>query len=271
MEAMPTQLDEILAHTFLKVKELKAVADYALLERQAATHIPRGFTARLRVVASEGPAIVSEIKKASPSKGLIRTDFYPEKLARSFEAAGAAALSVLTDQEFFQGSLEDLTTASQAVKIPCLRKDFILDPFQILEARAAGADAILLIVSAHTDASLAALRDEARGMGLDVLCETHDREELKRAVQLGFDLIGVNSRDLRTFAVRTEALFELAPYMPAEAVMVAESGIRTADEIAKLSAAGYDAFLVGETLMRQPDPAAMLALLLGREYHTIES
>jgi indole-3-glycerol phosphate synthase len=268
---MPVQLDEILAHTFLQVNARKAVADYALLEQQAATHIPRGFTARLRAVASSGPAIISEIKKASPSKGLIRTDFYPEKLARSFEAAGAAALSVLTDQEFFQGSLEDLTTASQAVKIPCLRKDFILDPFQILEARAAGADAILLIVSAHTDAALAALRDEAYRMGLDVLCETHDRVELDRATQLGFDLIGVNSRDLRTFSVRTESFLELAPFMPAGAIVVAESGIRTADEIAKLNDAGYDAFLVGETLMRQPDPAAMLALLLGREYHTTES
>jgi indole-3-glycerol phosphate synthase len=263
---MQAQLDEILAHTFLQVNARKTTADYASLERQAAAHIPRGFTARLRAVAAEGPAIISEIKKASPSKGLIRSDFYPERLARTFEAAGAAALSVLTDSEFFQGSLEDLAMASRAVKIPCLRKDFILDPFQILEARAAGADAILLIVSAHTDASLAALRDEAYGMGLDVLCETHDREELERAVQLGFDLIGVNSRDLRTFSVRTESLFELAPFMPAGAVMVAESGIRTADEIAKLSAAGYTAFLIGETLMRQPDPAATLALLLDRQY-----
>jgi indole-3-glycerol phosphate synthase len=265
---MPGQLDEILAHTFLTVKARKAEADYGLLESQAAAHTPRGFTARLRAVASQGAAIISEIKKASPSKGLIRTDFYPEKLARSFEATGAAALSVLTDAEFFQGSLEDLATASRAVKIPCLRKDFILDPFQILEARAAGADAILLIVSAHTDAALSDLRDEAHSMGLDVLCEAHDREELKRAAQLGFDLIGVNSRDLRTFAVRTEALFELALFMPAGALMVAESGIRSADDIAKLRAVGYDAFLVGETLMRQPDPSATLALLLDRQHIT---
>ena len=265
-DEMPTQLDEILAHTFLQVNARKAAADYTLLERQAVAHTPRGFTARLRTVASQGPAIISEIKKASPSKGLIRADFYPEKLARAFEAAGAAALSILTDSEFFQGSIEDLATASRVVKIPCLRKDFILDPFQILEARAAGADAILLIVSAHTDVSLAALRDEAYRMGLDVLCETHDREELERAVQLGFDLIGVNSRDLRTFSVRTDVLFELAPLMPAGAMMVAESGIRTADDIVKLQAAGYGAFLIGETLMRQPEPAATLALLLGHQY-----
>jgi indole-3-glycerol phosphate synthase len=263
---MSAQLDEILAHTFLEVNTRKQSADYALLELQAATHIPRGFTARLRSVASTGPAIISEIKKASPSKGLIRSDFYPEKLACAFEAAGAAALSVLTDKEFFQGSLEDLTAASKAVKIPCLRKDFILDPFQILEARAAGADAILLIVSAHTDASLTALRDEAHRLCLDVLCEVHDREELLRAVQLGFNLIGVNSRDLRTFSVRTEVFLELAPLMPAGVLMVAESGIRTPEDITNLRAAGYGAFLVGETLMRQPDPSAMLALLLDRQY-----
>ena len=263
---MPTQLDQILAHTLLQVKARKAVADYALLERQAATHTPRGFTAALRTAAANGPAIIAEIKKASPSKGLIRSDFYPATLARTFESAGAAALSVLTDEEFFQGSLSFLREASSVVKIPCLRKDFILDPFQILEARAAGADAILLIVSAHTDAALSDLRDEARNIGLDVLCETHDREEMDRANALGFDLIGVNSRDLRTFSVRTEVLTELSAWMPKDAVMVAESGIRTAEDIARLQDAGYHAFLVGEALMRQPDPAAALALLLDREY-----
>ncbi len=263
---MPTKLDQILAHTLLEVEARKATADYGLLERKAAAHTPRGFRAGLRSVASQGPAIISEIKKASPSKGLIRSDFYPADLARGFEAAGAAALSVLTDSEFFQGSLDDLAAASSAVKIPCLRKDFMLDPFQVLEARAAGADAILLIVSAHTDATLSSLRDEARSMGLDVLCETHDREELERAIQLGFDLIGVNSRDLRTFTVRPETLLELALWMPADAVTVAESGIRTPEEIASLRKAGYDAFLIGEALMRQPDPAATLALLLDRQY-----
>jgi len=263
---MPTQLDQILAHTLLEVNARKATADYGLLERKAAAHTPRGFAKGLRAVASEGPAIISEIKKASPSKGLIRSDFSPATLAQSFESAGAAALSVLTNGEFFQGSLDDLATASATVKIPCLRKDFILDPFQILEARAYGADAILLIVSAHTDAALSDLRDEAYNLGLDVLCETHDREELERAVQLGFDLIGVNSRDLRTFTVCPEVLLELAPWMPDGVVKVAESGIRTAEDIAKLRDAGYDAFLVGEALMRQPDPGAALALLLDREY-----
>jgi indole-3-glycerol phosphate synthase len=266
MNDMPTQLDKILAHTLLQVNARKAATDYGALERKAAAHTPRGFTARLRSVGATGPAIISEIKKASPSKGLIRADFYPAALAKGFEGAGAAALSVLTDEEFFQGSLNDLEAASKSVQIPCLRKDFMLDHFQVLEARAAGADAILLIVAAHTDGSLSQLRDDARSMDLDVLCEVHSREELDRAIDLGFDLIGVNSRDLRTFVVRPELLLELAVDLPAQTVMGAESGIRTGAEIARLRAAGYDAFLIGETLMRQPDPAATLALLLDREY-----
>jgi indole-3-glycerol phosphate synthase len=263
---MSTQLDQILAHTLLQVKARKAAADFGLLDRKASAHTPRGFTRTLQDAAKTGPAIIAEIKKASPSKGLIRSDFYPATLARAFESAGAAALSVLTDEEFFQGSLDYLEQASNVVHIPCLRKDFILDPFQILEARASGADAILLIVSAHTDASLSDLRDEAHSLGLDVLCETHDRSEMDRAIALGFDLIGVNSRDLRTFSVHPEILMELAQAMPKNIVMVAESGIRTAEDIARLRDAGYSAFLVGEALMRQPDPAAALALLLDREY-----
>jgi indole-3-glycerol phosphate synthase len=263
---MSTQLDQILAHTLLQVQSRKAVADYDLLERRATEHTPRGFTAGLRTGASNGPAIIAEIKKASPSKGLIRGDFYPATLARGLEMAGAAALSVLTDEEFFQGSLTYLHEASSVVNIPCLRKDFILDPFQVLEARAAGADSILLIVAAHTDASLSALRDAANSMGLDVLCEAHSREEMERAVALGFDLIGVNSRDLRTFVVRPDLLVELAMWKPKDVVLVAESGIGSAQTISQLRSAGYDAFLVGEALMRQPDPAAALALLLDREY-----
>ena len=263
---MPTQLDQILAHTLLQVNARKATTDYAALERKAASHTPRGFTARLRSVSVTGPAIISEIKKASPSKGLIRAEFHPAALAKAFEAAGAAALSVLTDEEFFQGSLADLEAASRSVTIPCLRKDFMLHHFQVLEARAAGADAILLIVAALSDDKLTELRDEAHSMDLDVLCEVHSREEMDRAVNLGFDLIGVNSRDLRTFVVRPELLLELAVNLPADTVMVAESGIRTAAEIASLRAAGYDAFLIGETLMRQPEPAATLALLLNRQY-----
>ena len=266
MNPMPTQLDKILAHTLLQVNARKAAADFADLERKAAAHTPRGFTANLKAVARTGPAVIAEIKKASPSKGLIRADFYPATLARTFQAAGAAALSVLTEEEFFQGSLAYLEQASAAVKIPCLRKDFILDPFQVLEARAAGADAILLIVSAHTDKALSDLRDEAHSMNLDVLCETHDRAELERAIGLGFNLLGINSRDLRTFSVHADIFTELAAFIPKHAVTVAESGIRTADDITRLRDLGYDAFLIGEALMRQPDPAAALALLLDRDY-----
>jgi indole-3-glycerol phosphate synthase len=236
------------------------------LERKASAHTPRGFAARLKSVSQSGPAMISEIKKASPSKGLIREDFDPPALAVGFEAGGAAALSVLTDTKYFQGSLAYLESASQAVKIPCLRKDFIVNPFQIVEARAFGADAILLIVAAHTDVELASLRKEANSYGLDVLCEVHSGEELKRAVDLGFDVIGVNSRDLRTFQMHPELLFELVERMPAGTVKVAESGLRTAEEIAKLRDAGYDAFLMGESLMRQPDPGAALAELLQYEY-----
>jgi indole-3-glycerol phosphate synthase len=266
MVDMATKLDEITANTLHEVTARKAAADYAALERRAAAHTPRGFAAGLRRAANGGPAVISEIKKASPSKGLIREDFRPAELARGFETAGAAALSVLTDEKYFQGSLEYLTAASGAVQIPCLRKDFMVDAFQMLEARAAGADAILLIVASHTDTSLRDLRDEARKTGLDILCEVHDREELDRAVQLGFDVIGVNSRDLRTFVTRPELFLELASSMPKDAVKVAESSIQTAADISKCRAAGYDAFLVGESLMRQPDPGAALAALLGREY-----
>jgi indole-3-glycerol phosphate synthase len=263
---MASQLDRILAHTLIQVDARKQTADFALLESKAAAHTPRGFAARLREAAASGPAVIAEIKKASPSKGVIRTDFYPAKLATQLQQAGAAALSVLTDEEFFQGSLAALEAASAAVTIPCLRKDFILDPFQVLEARAHGADAILLIVAAHNDITLRDLHAEALSLNLDVLCEAHDRDEIARAVDLGFDLIGVNSRDLRNFTVSTDTLIELAPFIPPTALRVAESGIRTAEDIARLQAAGYSAFLIGEALMRQPDPGAALALLLDRDY-----
>ena len=193
---MATKLTQILAHTLLEVEARRRAADYERLEELAAEHVPRGFAAGLRRVAETGPAVIAELKKASPSKGLIRSDFRPVELAKSLQAAGAAALSVLTDEEFFQGSLEYLAAASAVVSIPCLRKDFIIDPFQILEARAAGADAILLIVAAHTDEGLRRLFEAAKSFELDVLCEAHNAEEIRRAADLGFELIGVNSRDL---------------------------------------------------------------------------
>ena len=263
---MATYLDRIMAQTLLRVLDRKATAKMESLERRAMAHVPRGFTAGLRRVAVEGPAIIAELKKASPSKGLLREDYRPAVIARTYEEVGAAAISVLTDEEFFQGSLEDLAMVSQAVRIPVLRKDFILDPFQILEARAAGADAVLLIVAAHANKDLVELSAEARRQRLDVLCEVHDREELARALDLGFELIGVNSRDLKTLQVDSRRHFELISSMPEEVLRVAESGIRTPADVEQLMSVGYDAFLVGETLMRQPEPSAALALLLGRDY-----
>ena len=262
---MSTQLETILAHTRQELAARRAATDLAQLERQAAARKPRGFAAALRCAAANGPAVIAELKKASPSRGLIRADFDPVALAKSLEAAGATALSVLTDREFFQGSLENLTRASAAVQIPCLRKDFIFDPFQIVEARAAGADAILLIVAALPDGVLQSLYAEAKRLELDVLCEVHDAVELDRAVALGFTTIGVNSRNLHTMQVDPEGQIELARRLPKTAVRVAESGIRTQADMARMAAAGYNVFLIGESLMREADPGAALAALLARE------
>jgi indole-3-glycerol phosphate synthase len=256
-------LPEILAHTRKVVAERKASADLRAMERAAAEHAPRKFALALRAKAALGPAIIAELKKASPSKGLIRAEFDAADLARQMEAGGAAVLSVLTDEKFFQGSLENLRLASAAVKIPCLRKDFMVDEFQVLEARANGADAILLIVAALTDAKLKTLRDSAKRQELDVLCEVHDAEELERAMVLDCECVGVNSRDLRTFEVSLDRACELAAKLPSSAVRVAESGIHTAADMERLRAAGYEAFLIGESLMRQPHPGAALARLLG--------
>jgi indole-3-glycerol phosphate synthase len=262
---MSTQLERILARKIIEVRDRRATADLALLERKAVAHMPRGFEASLRKATTSGPAIIAELKKASPSRGLIRADFDPAALAPSLEAAGAAALSVLTDEEFFQGSLDNLTAASSVVSIPCLRKDFIVDAFQILEARAAGADAILLIVAASSDSELKNFYAEARRMDLDVLCEVHDRAELERAVAIGFTIIGVNSRNLHTMLVDPQTQIDLGQLLPPSVLRVAESGIRTGADIASMQRAGYDAFLIGESLMREPDPAAALATLLQRE------
>jgi indole-3-glycerol phosphate synthase len=255
-------LPEILAHTRGVVAERKAAADLRAMERVAAAHEPRGFARVLRTRALRGPAIIAELKKASPSKGLIRAEFDAAEIAKQLEAGGAAVLSVLTEEKFFQGSLENLRLASAAVGIPCLRKDFMVDEFQVLEARANAADAILLIVAALTDAELRTLRDSAKAYGLDVLCEVHDAEELERALALDCECVGVNSRDLRTFEVSLDRACELAAKLPKSAVRVAESGIHSAADMQRLRAAGYEAFLIGESLMRQSHPGGALAHLL---------
>jgi len=232
------------------------------LERRAEAHVPRGFRRVLETASKNGAAVIAELKKASPSRGLIRPEFDPEKLAKELEAAGAAALSVLTDAEFFQGSLDNLQCASASASLPCLRKDFIVDEVQIVEARAHGADAILLIVAALSQPELTKLAKSASQWNLDVLCEVHDRQELTRAADAGCGLIGVNNRDLRTFKVDLETAIRMGELIPKHATRVAESGIHTGTDIARLRAAGYQAFLVGETLMAAESPGRALRTLL---------
>ena len=276
---MVAVLDRIVAATRARVAQCKASGpNLHELERRAEQHVPRGFRRALKVshpvakgatrVGQPHPqqqdriAVIAELKKASPSKGLIRADFHPAELARELEAAGAACLSVLTDEEFFQGSLENLRNASAAVAIPCLRKDFIVDEFQLVEARANSADAVLLIVAALSSQELERLASVARAHGLDVLCEVHDADELQRALDSGCELIGVNTRDLRTFNVDLRTAFDLAERIPAGVVRVAESGIQSAEDVARLREAGYHALLVGESLMRAERPGEALRAML---------
>jgi indole-3-glycerol phosphate synthase len=255
-------LERILTATRATVAERKGQISFAEVERKAALHTPRGFARALRARSAVAPAMIAELKKASPSKGLIRAEFDVLFLAASLKAGGATALSVLTDESFFQGSLRNLEIASASTGLPCLRKDFIVDEYQILEARAHGADAILLIAAALTDAELARFTDFAHGFALDVLCEVHTDEELARVVGLGCDAYGVNNRNLSTFEVSLETSLRLIERLPAGAVRVAESGIETAEHVGILRTAGFEAFLVGESLMRQADPGAGLRALL---------
>jgi indole-3-glycerol phosphate synthase len=259
---MPTKLEEIVAASRRRVANSKQSTDVRALEASADLHRPRGFRDALHRRSSTGAAVIGELKKASPSKGLIRATFPVAELAKELEAAGATALSVLTDEEYFQGSLQNLEIASQSTALPCLRKDFIVDEYQVLEARAHRADAILLIVAALTDDELAKLQARAREFELDVLCEVHDELELRRALDAGFDLVGVNNRNLHTFQVDLGTSLALARLMPADVVKVAESGIGTHDDIARLREAGFDAFLIGESLMRAPHPGQALRQLL---------
>jgi indole-3-glycerol phosphate synthase len=261
---MAAVLDKIIAATRARVAEAKRNSDLRELDRRAEPHEPRGFRRALQTKAHGGIAVIAELKKASPSKGLIRAEFRPAELARELEAAGAAALSVLTDEEFFQGSLRNLREASAAVAIPCLRKDFIVDEFQLVEARANSADAVLLIVAALSEGELKTLHNAARARKLDVLCEVHDEYELTRALDAGCDLIGVNSRDLKTFNVDLGVAFRLAEKFPENVARVAESGIHSVADIGRLRMAGYQAFLIGESLMRAESPGNELMRLLGK-------
>lgn len=257
-----TKLDDILASTRARVAQARETADLRFLETAAKAHIPRGFRRRLLAMSQLGPAVIAELKKASPSRGLLRSNFSVEALACQLARSGASALSVLTDEPFFQGSLTNLQKASEATDLPCLRKDFIVDEFQLLEARAYRADAVLLILAALDTPAFHHLLKQAMALELDVLCEVHDPEELKRALDAGAEIIGVNARDLRTLQVNLENVIELSSLIPNHMLRVAESGISSGAEIRELHSYGYQAFLIGESLMRADDPGKRLQQLL---------
>jgi len=255
-------LDDILAQTRPAVAAARSRLPLARLEEQLATAPPvRDFCAALG--GRPGLACIAEFKRRSPSKGWIKQDADPVVVANAYQAAGAAAVSVLTDGPFFGGSLDDLRRARAAVDIPVLRKDFIIDPYQVVEARAAGADAVLLIVSALRQKDLVGLLAEVRRLGMEALVETHDQAEVERALAADARVIGVNHRDLRTFQMDMTLATRMRPFVPSSRLLVAESGIRTADDVRRMQTAGIDSVLVGETLMCEPDPGAALRKLMG--------
>jgi indole-3-glycerol phosphate synthase len=259
-----TILDEILEHKRIEVDDARSRREPTrlALEARACSRAPSGFRDALQ--STRGVSVIAEIKRRSPSKGLIREDFDAVRVARAYADAGAACISVLTDQHFFGGSLDDLARVRAAVDTPLLRKDFVIDEFQIDEARVVGADAVLLIVAAVDDNDLKAFHGHAKTLGLDVLVEVHDDEELQRALAIGSDLIGVNNRDLRTFVVDLSTTERIAARIAdPNIVLVAESGISTVEDVARLERAGATGFLVGESLMRQPDPGEALKTLRG--------
>jgi indole-3-glycerol phosphate synthase len=255
-----TVLDQILVARRRRLDEARARVPLGDLQRAAeARSDRRDFTEALR-----GPAlrVIAELKRASPSRGVLRTDFRPAEIARGYEAAGAAALSVLTEEDYFAGSLADLQQARAAVALPVLRKDFIIEDYQVYEAAAAGADAVLLIVAALGASELPRLIELSQSLKLAALVEVHTEEELQRALDAGARIVGVNNRNLKTLQVGLETSFRLREKIPATCLVVSESGIRTADDLKRLSAAGFDAVLIGERFMTEPDPASALAELL---------
>lgn len=264
--SLPDTLAQICADTLAETGRRRAVLPLETLQARVSglRAAPRNFGLALKhAVAEGGYGLIAEIKKASPSAGLIRPEFDPADLARSYAAAGATCLSVLTDSLHFQGTPEHLQEARAAVPLPVLRKDFILEPWQVYESRLMGADCILLIMAALTDRLARELEELARALDMDVLAEVHDRRELDRAVGLQTPLIGINNRNLRTLRTDLATTAELAPHVPSDRFLIAESGIRTHQDVLRLSDAGARCFLVGESLLREPDVGAATRALLG--------
>ncbi|MGB0733181.1 MAG: indole-3-glycerol phosphate synthase TrpC [Pontibacterium sp.] len=269
MSDTPTVLKKIIARKVEEVAERSANVSIddlkAQIAAQDASQAPRGFVANIQKALAEGrSAVIAEAKKASPSKGVIRADFKPADIAKSYEAGGASCLSVLTDADFFQGCEAYLQEARAACSLPVIRKDFIVDPYQVYEARAIGADCILLIAASLDDETMASLNALAIELGMDVLIEVHNEEELIRSLPLGNTLVGINNRDLHTFDVSLENTFKLLDMIPDDRIVVTESGILSADDVAAMREKQVDSFLVGEAFMRADNPGEKLSVLFAK-------
>lgn len=267
MTDTPTVLKKIIARKYEEIEARAAKVSVQELSdrieaRKGTAADPRGFAASMQRALDEGrSAVIAEIKKASPSKGVIRDPFHPAEIARSYQQGGASCLSVLTDVDFFQGSDEYLVEARAACDLPVIRKDFIVEPYQVYEARSIGADCILLIVAALSDEKLAELNTLAQSLGMDVLIEVHNEEELQRSLPLGNRLVGINNRNLHTFEVSLDHTFSMLDQVPSDRLVVTESGILVPEDVAAMRSHGVNAFLVGEAFMRAPEPGLKLAEL----------